>query len=211
RYLSPRSPYPTLAIPVQGIGNWCSPLMTANIDDSGLRKRAGTKNRICLPQGIPFATPGNAEGKNIIFTSRWDNYPPEATVPLSGRASHAYLLMAGSTNYMQSRFSNGEVIVDYADGTQDKLVLRNPETWWPIEQDYFIDGYAFPLVAPHPVRVHLKTGEMTTRLEKEQKIDGGAATVLDLSLDSSRELKDLKLVTLANEVVIGLMAVTLAK
>lgn len=211
RYLSPRSPYPTLAIPVQGIGNWCSPLMTANIDDSGLRKMAGTNNRICLPQGIPFATPGNADGKNILFTSRWDNYPPEATVPLTGRASHAYLLMAGSTNYMQSRFSNGEVIVEYADGTQDKLVLRNPGTWWPIEQDYFIDGYAFSLAAPHPVRVHLKTGEMTTRLEKEQKIDGGAATVLDLSLDSSRELKDLKLVTLANEVVIGLMAVTLAK
>ncbi|MFD3003007.1 hypothetical protein ACFS7Z_21765 [Pontibacter toksunensis] len=43
--------------------------------------------------------------------------------------------MAGSTNPMQSRFDNWEVVVHYTDGTQEKLVLRNPETWWPIEQD----------------------------------------------------------------------------
>lgn len=42
------------------------------------------------------------------------------------------------------------------------------------------------------------------------KISGGAATVLDLPLDPARELKALKLRATANEVVIGLMAVTLA-
>ena len=36
-YLSPRSPYTTLQLPTQGIGEWCHPLLTAEIDDSGLR------------------------------------------------------------------------------------------------------------------------------------------------------------------------------
>ena len=40
---------------------------------------------------------------------------------------------------------------------------------------------------------------------------GGAATVLDLPLDPEKELKSLTVRTLANEVVIGLMGVTLAR
>jgi len=43
------------------------------------------------------------------------------------------------------------------------------------------------------------------------KIPGGAATVLDLPLDKSKRLKSLTIRTLANEVVIGLMAVTLQR
>jgi hypothetical protein len=42
-------------------------------------------------------------------------------------------------------------------------------------------------------------------------VSGGAATVLDLSLNSAKELKSLTVRTLANEVVIGLMAVTLER
>ena len=42
-------------------------------------------------------------------------------------------------------------------------------------------------------------------------IDGGAATVLDLPLNKNNELKNLVLKTIANDVVIGLMAVTLLR
>jgi hypothetical protein len=214
QYLSPRSPYPTLAIPTQGIGDWCSFNETAEIDDTGLRNKAGANNQITFPQGIPFATPGKPEVSNIIYTSLWDNYPHEVNVPLSGKASHVYLLMAGSTHHMQSRFDNGEVVVEYSDGTSEKLVLRNPETWWPIEQDYYDDGLAFNPGVSLPVRVFLKTGEVRTKpylvlnKNKSNRIDGGAATVLDLPLNSQKELKSLILKTLANDVVIGLMAVT---
>jgi len=219
KYLSPRSPYPTLAIPTQGIGNWCYTMTMANIDDSGLRKSAGAKNQITTPQGIPFATPGQPDEKNIIFTSLWDNYPAAISIPLTGSASHAYFLMAGSTNPMQSQLSNGEVIIEYTDGTHTSLDLRNPETWWPIEQDYLVDGYAFSLKKPKPIRVHLKTGLITrdfnayTTLKgfSTYAIDGGAATIFDLPLDSSRKLKNLTLKTLSTEVVVGLMGVTLLR
>jgi len=51
---------------------------------------------------------------------------------------------------MQSQLDNGDVIVTYADGSTDRLALRNPTTWWPIEQDYYIDDFAFR--RPKPCR-----------------------------------------------------------
>lgn len=216
KYLSPRPQVTTLQLPWQGTGDWPHPLEMHEIDDSGLRKLAGAENRIVLPQGIPFSTPGSAGTKNILFTSQWDNYPRQQTIPLSGKSSHAWLLMAGSTNPMQSQFTNGAVVVTYTDGSTDSLTLRNPETWWPIEKEYYTDGFAFSLKQPRPIRVHLKTGAIVSGEESKQKfngrsIAGGAATVLDLPLNPSKMLKSLTLKTIANDVVIGLMSLTLAR
>jgi hypothetical protein len=217
KYLSPRPTVPTLQLPVQGIGDWTHPVKTADINDKGLRKLAGEKNQITIPQGISFSTPSDTLQSNILFTSQWNNYPKEATVPLTGKASHVYLLMAGSTNPMQSRLVNGAVIISYTDNTADTLLLKNPETWWPIEQDYMDDGYAFTIDAARPVRIHLKTGKIVSDYDNSiaayngKMIDGGAATVLDMPLNATKTLKELKLQTIANDVVIGLMGVTLIR
>ncbi len=219
QYLSPRPKTTTLQLPTQGIGNWAYPLATANIDDAGLRKKAGDKNEIVVEGGIPFATPSQTGTKNIVFTSQWDNYPKATAIPLSGKSSHAYLLMAGSTNPMQSRMTNGEVVVQYKDGTSDKLELKNPENWWPIEQDYYVDGYAFTTDANKPLRLYLASGEatrifnryVTIRGFSNRGIDGGAATILGMPLNNQKELKSLTLKTIANDVVIGLMSVTLVR
>jgi hypothetical protein len=216
-YLTPRSESPTLQLPVQGIGDWCSYSKTAIIDDSGLRAWAGSANRIILDQGIPFETPGKEGLPNILFTSRWDNYPARASIPLSGKASHAYFLMAGSAHHMQSRMTNGIIRVGYADGSEELLELVHPDTWWPIEQDYYTDGYAFRIDAPKPPRIYLKSGEQqkedyaVLRKNGTNDIDGGAATVYDLPLDPGKELQELTLETLCNDVVIGLMGVTLRR
>jgi hypothetical protein len=216
KYLSPRPASPTLQLPWQGIGNWCYPLVEPVIDDTGIRTLAGDKNSFTIPQGISFATPSRAL-RNILFTSQWDNYPDSVTIPLSGNASHIYFLMAGSTNPMQSRFVNGLITIRYVDGTESQLELKNPETWWPIEQDYYVDGFAFRTDAPKPIRVHLKTGLITQEFKAYTSIkgfsnfaiDGGAATVLDLPLHGSRPLKSLTVKAIANDVVIGLMSATL--
>jgi len=216
-YLSPRSPYVSLAIPKQGIGSWARWSEKFDVDDSGLRAAAARNSgRLTMPQGFQFATPGVGEGKNIAFTSQWDNYPREISVPLTGKARHVYLLMAGSTNQMQSRFDNGEVIMSYTDGTVERLALNNPVNWWPIDQDYLIDDYAFRRPEPLPPRVDLQSGivrvlDLAEFKGKGGTVPGGAATVLDLLLDASRELKSLTVRTLANEVVIGLMGVTLVR
>lgn len=219
QYLSPRPTSPTLQLPVQGIGNWCYPLVQPVIDDAGLRQLAGSNNEINLDQHIPFAIPGDTSTHNIAFTSQWNNYPDSVSIPLTGRASHAYLVMAGSTNPMQSRMVNGAVRVQYTDGSADTLLLKNPENWWPIEQDYYTDGYAFTTNAPAPLRLYLKTGRIATSAPEyttikgfsNRAIDGGAATILDLPLKADKELSSLSVHALANDVVIGLMSVTLVR
>lgn len=216
-YLSPRPAVPTLQLPTQGIGNWAYPLTTANINDSGLRVKAALKNELLI-NSIPFKTT-STDKKNIVFTSMWDNYPDSVVLPLSGTAAHAYFLMAGSTNPMQSRMLNGTVVVHYNDGSSSVLELKNPENWWPIEQDYLIDGFAFTAGETKPTRVLLKTGEVMPANYKYTGIkgfsnfgiEGGAATVLDLKLNPHKQLKSLTLKTIANDVVIGLMSVTLVK
>jgi len=218
-YVSPRPKTVTLQLPKQGIGNWCYPNINVKIDDKGLREKAKSNEQIVTPNGIPFQTPSDENQKNIIFTSMWDNFPKTVTIPLNGKASHAYFMMAGTTNPMQSRIANGEIKVEYTDGTSDILTLKNPENWWPIEQDYFIDGLAFTTDAPKPPRVYLKTGEIsrdfkdfkTIKGYSNYGVDGGAATILDLSLDKNKTLKSLTLRAIANDVVIGLMSVTLIR
>jgi hypothetical protein len=218
KYLSPRSPGVSLALPSQGAGAWAGHVTTLPvIDDTGLRNVAAQHgDKLNMPNGIFFSTPSTPQENNILFTSQWDNYPHDATIPLTGQAVHAYFLMAGSTNFMQSRMDNGELIVTYTDGTSTRLALRNPETWWPIEQDYFIDDYQFPLEGALPPRVDLKTGiirllNLATFKGKGREIPGGAATVLDLPLDPSKQLQSLTVRTLTNDVVIGLMSATLER
>ncbi|MEO8254430.1 MAG: GH116 family glycosyl hydrolase, partial [Flavobacterium sp.] len=217
KYLSPRAQSPSLQIPTQGIGNWCYPFIKPIIDDSGLRAKAGTNNQIISLQGIPFATTSDSDKNNIAFVSQWDNFPKTLSIPLSGKASQAYLMMAGTTNPMQSRFVNGEIIVTYSDGSTEKLDLKNPENWWPIEQDYYTDDYAFTTNAPKPPRIYLKTGTITRDFKNFKSIkgfsdfgvEGGAGTIIDIPLNKNKMLEKIEIKAIANEVLIGIMSLTL--
>lgn len=218
KYLSPRPVSPTLQLPVQGIGNWAYHSVSANINDSGLRRKA-IKGDSVVFNDIPFSTPSSPEKNNIVFVSMWDNYPDSVVIPVSGNAKAAHLLMTGSTNPMQSRITNGVLVFNYSDGSADSLELTNPENWWPIEQDYYKDDYAFDFYKDIRGRVLLKTGELidgdykysSIRGFTNRAIDGGAATLLDCYLDEKKELKSIVLRAIANDVVIGLMSVTLEK
>ncbi len=227
-YLSPRSPYTTLQIPIHGIGEWCHPEMTATIDDIALRNKVDRQGLITIDAlDIPFRYA--ARGKNIVYTSLWDNYPETVSIPLTGRASHAYLLMAGSTNHMQSRIDNGLVIARYTDGTADTLRLQNPHNWCPIEQDYYEDGLAFHAAQPRPYRIDFATAKVSRELiplgehygrsaangvagsYNNRSFEKGAGIILDMPLNPNKKLCDLSVRTLSNDVIIGLMGVTLQR
>ncbi len=226
-YISPRSPYATLSVPKQGMGDWCSPAHIRKIDDSGFRNALKDGVFDSGIAGLSFLSP--AEGYNIAYTSLWDNYPDHITVPLSGRAHNAYLLMAGSTNNMQSRIDNGLVTVEYEDGSTDTLRLENPINWCSIEQDYYTDDYAFKAASKHPYRVLLNSGKTSRDVSvdfialpendmmnlndvvknTDRGIPDGAAQILRMPLRHGKKLRSLTVRTLSNNVVIGLMAVTL--
>lgn len=223
-YLTPRPPYSSLQLPKQGVGEWCIPHETHVIEDDGLRSliRNGVFD---TGKGVSFLTP--EEGHNIIYTSLWDNYPDEVTVDVSGKARYAYLLMAGSTQNMQSRIENGVVVVSYKDGSSSEMYLENPINWRPIEQDCYTDELAFYSAGKNPYRVAFKTGEVARKLDLQFKamaenntdntqlkltdriVPDGAGILLKMPLDKNKEIESLTLRTLSNDVVIGLMAITL--
>lgn len=245
KYLSPRSPYTTLCVPSQGMGDWCSTKKLAKIDDTKFRSliregvfsaqlNVGNKqesastgvvqNHVCLN----FRSP--AKGNNIAYTSLWDNYPDSIAIPLKGKASHAYLLLAGSTNPMQYAIENAVIRVEYTDGTSEELMLVPPANWCPIEQDFVENAVAFPMPKMRPYRIGLSTGIVSRHLFRDSgyqaavtggdipelktamcALPGGAATMLDMPLNSKKRLRRLTLRTLSNEVVIGLMGITLQK
>ncbi len=222
-YLSPRSPYTSLSIPKQGIGGWSNFTTNPAIDDSGLRTAAAKGGSQITLLNIPFRTP--AQGKNIAFTSFWDNHPRQISLPLTGTARHLYLLMTGTTNAMRSRIQNALVQVTYADDTTADLPLVNPTNWWPIDQDYLIDDFAFSLTpggtkdtpAPSlPPRLDLRTGQLrlpdpATFPGTGNNIPGGSALLLDLPLNPDKSLRVLTIRPSTNEVIIGLIAATLAR
>ena len=103
------------------------------------------------------------------------------------------------------------------DGTTDTLRLRNPENWCPIEQDYYVDNQAFRTLDLQPYRVCLGTGDVSRDLGRQlgikgvygREIPGGAAQMLRMPLNSRKKVKGITVRPLSNDVVIGLMAVTL--
>ncbi len=217
KYISPRPQSTSLEIPVQGIGEWCHPLFSVNIDDSVFRSMA--KDDMFTVEGIKFETPQH--GKNIVFASLWDNYPDSVVIPVkkAPKAKAAAILLAGSTNHMQVHINNALIIAEYVDGTQDTLCIYPPYNYCPIEQDYYVDGKAFSTTSPKPLRISLSTGNVSCELGKltgipetevyGRELKGGAAQMLTMPLDRNKRVKQFKLRCLSNDIVVGIMGITL--
>jgi hypothetical protein len=211
-YAEPRSQYCSLAFPDNLLGGWANPDGRASIDDAGFRAAGGL---LKTAVGVDFATPAGS-APNCLFLSHWKQDERAAKIALRGRAHGIYLLMAGSTLPQCSRMQHGTVSVTCSDGSSAQLALRNPETWWPIEQDYLLDDYLFVNNAPLPPRVDLRTGQ--TRIldavsfhGKGRTVPGGAATILHLELDPAKDLASLQVEVDLYGIVVGLMAATLVR
>jgi hypothetical protein len=211
-YQQPRSPFCSLALPEQLLGGWANLDMTAKIDDSGLRRAGGM---LKTPLGVPFRTP-TGTAPNCLFLSQWRQDQSEAEIPLTGRAESVYLLMTGVTFPQASRMEHGRITIAYRDGAKAQLSLKSPETWWPIEQDYFLDDYLFIDEAPLPPRVDLRTGvtrllDLASFKGNGRAVPGGAATILFLPLDPRKNLVSLKVEANLYGIVVALLAATLVR
>jgi len=151
---------------------------------------------VTTPQGVPFAALG--ETKNIAFTSLWDNWPGSVTVPVDATGEAVWLLVCGSTNPMQGRIANAVLRFRYADGQEELLELVPPLNFWSLchfggaDYDYPRDAFSLPKEPPPQVQL----GENCR------------AMVYGWKLRSDIPLKDVTLETLSQEVVIGLMGLS---
>ena len=227
QYVSPRPNSTSLEMPIQGIGEWCHPKFNVEINDSVFRSLSVKGKRNIL--GIDYLTP--SQGNNILFCSLWDNYPDSASISIRPVKAHtASILLAGSTNHMQTRIANAVIYADYEDGTCDSLLLIPPFNYCPIEQDYFVDGKAFNLAScatnpsqhpTRPVRVSLSSGIVSSCIGDAMGVpatevygrllDGGAAQIISMPLDKKKKVTNLTLRCLSNDIVVGIMAVTLLR
>ncbi len=149
------------------------------------------------PQGVRFRAV--AADKNIAFTSLWDNWPDEVNMPINRKAEAIWLMVCGSTQPLQGRIANAAIRFVYEDGIEERLELVPPLNYRSLcswgGSDYNPDRDAFALGSNPPMTVSLGVN--------------CRAMVYGWMLRPGVKLSHIKLETLSQEVVIGLMGVSL--
>ncbi|MFH1008619.1 MAG: hypothetical protein V1800_14155, partial [Candidatus Latescibacterota bacterium] len=187
-FLSPRPSTFSIMTTVKGRPMWDGNLWGYGkppiIDDSNLRGTIDSDGLYGTKVGVPFRQV--VEGRNVSVVSLWDNFPTSMILPIHRRARKLYLLIAGTTHPMQSQIENGRITVRYADGTEQALELINPKN--------FDDLISAPCHHEGATEI---IGNNTH------------AIVLDMVLCSDKVVEELEVRALSNEVLVGLLGVTL--
>ena len=154
---------------------------------------------LTVPQGAKFKW--NPGAKDIAFTSMWDNWPRKVTVPVNKKGDSVWLLVAGSSNPMQVRIANAVLRFEYVDGKVETLELVNPMNFWCLspflqgDYNYGVESFSLPKEPPAMAQLgsHCR------------------AMVYGWKLRPDVELKQVTLETLSQEVVIGLMGLSVCR
>jgi hypothetical protein len=211
KYLSPRPNTVSVRLGTDGYSPWTFPYwkrLPPAIKLDKVKNMLDDKNRITTPQRVPFIWNGGVQ--NIAFTSMWDNYPTKIDFPVNRRGKAIYFLVSGSTNVMQCQITNAVIRLNYTDGQIDSLELVPPVNYWNLSpmieasasptgqssrNDYTseIDKFCLPAKLPEIVQL----GENCR------------AMLLNLKLRQGVELKSISLETLSQEMVIGIIGITI--
>jgi hypothetical protein len=149
------------------------------VDDCALRQGS-----FLSPSGIPFLTP--EAGKNVACVSLWENFPTAIELPLEGRARELALFFIGVTNPMQSRVENARFTVTYRDQSRQTISLVHPENF-----DDWLNA------------------ALQTQNETVYFSDVNHGMVQRIPLDHDKELVSLSIEVIANEVVVGLLGLSI--
>jgi len=200
KYLTPRPNTVSARIATDGYTAWNLRIHGIKPPPLGLEYVSGmldSQGRMVTPRGVPFIPP---DGKaNAAITSLWDNWPRSVRVPVSAKGDAVWLLVCGSTNPMQCRIANAEIRLNYADGVVDRIELIPPLNYWAVchyagaDYNYDRDRFCLPAVPPETLALGSNC----------------RAVVLSRRLRPGVELTSVEMEALSQEVVIGLMGVTI--
>jgi hypothetical protein len=151
------------------------------VDDNVLRSSGGV---YLTNNGIPFSTP--EKGSNAACVSIWKNFPEELSFRLSGRGTELAVFFIGVTNPMQSRVENARFTVEYSDGTEEKVSLINPDNF----DDWLV-------------------ASVQQENETQYFSEYNHGIIQHIPLNASRDLKALKVRAIANEVIVGILGISI--
>lgn len=199
-YLSPRPATVSLRIAKDGYSSWQSVLDPKKklpvIELDRIDALANAEGWIVTPSKARFEKP--AAGNNTAFVSLWDNWPDAVTIPVGKAGEALWFLVAGSTNPMQVRIANGEFVVRYEDGAEERLELVPPFNFWSLtaqkgfDYDYKRDRFSLPASPPPQVQLGKNCRAM----------------VLNLRLRPGAVVKEVTFRAVSEEVILGLLAVS---
>lgn len=151
------------------------------VEDSYFRQSGGT---VHSPSGIPFLTP--AEQENLACVSIYENFPTAITVPLEGKGQEAAVCFIASAYCMHTGVENARITVTYTDGTttSQKLV-------YPMDIDDWL------------------TSALTTQSEIFYFNNFNHATIKRIRLDPAKELASIRIEAVANEVILGIVGISI--
>lgn len=129
-----------------------------------------------------------AEKENLACVSLFDVFPTSLTFPLSGKGQEVAVMFIASTNCMQSYVENARITVTYADGATEETSLVYP---------FNIDDWL--------------TSALTTKAECFYFSNFNHATVQRVRIDPAKELADIKVEAIANEVILGVAGISISR
>lgn len=197
-------------------------------DDSRLRSRVNTEGVFNTRYGIPFAQ--RARGNNMVALARWKDLPDSIEIPLDGSARRIYLLLSGITFPMQSHIANARLTLHYDDGGTSVLDLVNPENfdngWGKPGGTYHYAANGMELIGEaqpdsgEPVNpkawrnvILRQHGTPDPFVQPEWDLPAlpPHADIVDVACDPGRGIRGLKVEVLSNEIIVGLLGVTLLR
>jgi len=211
KYLSHRPQTVSARIGTDGYSAWTYPHWRVKAPEITLANvpEMLQNNLLVTSQKVPFLW--NSDKQNIAFTSLWDNFPDSLHFYVNEKGKGIWLLVSGSTNVMQCDIANAVIKLNYADGKTEKLELIPPVNYWNLSTIYSnhqapgagqrndytaeVDRFCLPAKLPQSVMLGKNCRAM----------------LLNLKLREDVLLKSITLETLSQEVVVGLMGITILK
>lgn len=195
-FVHPRSPYTSLEIDIHGLNAWTGSWYSNQyVNADHIVEQLTPDNIFVSDIGVPFLQ--ERTGQNGLFISLWAVYPSSARIPVKRRGSKMYLLVAGTTHNSQTYIVNGDVKIRYSDGSQQTVELFNPTNYDSMFQ-HFSDNYPQWIGGKRDGYYGVGTAS------------GIHADILDIPLES-KTVDSVEISCLSNDIVIGLLGLTICK
>ncbi len=191
-------------------------------DDSRLRAAVDAQGMLRTSYGIPFAQ--KKAGPNMVALSRWPELPSRLEIPLNAAGRRLYVLLSALTFPMQSHIANACIRVKYSDGGTRELDLENPRNFdngWGLfggTYHYTSHGvfwlgdnqfFAAKQFAPSLLEQHepwKAVWQDFTKIETRPHAD-----IVDVPLEAGRAIRSVEIEVLSQDVILGVLGVTLAE